>query len=426
MFRDIVSTFGTKLLSAVLSFVVIVFTTQYLGAAGRGTISILITSITIIFLINNFVGGGTLVYLVPRHNLLQLLIPSYFWAVVLCTITYTVFSLTHIVPADLITDICLLSFIISIFSINLMVFLGKQNIRANNVISLLQIFIHVTVIAFCFIGIDNATISSFILSLYISYIIAGFLSFILLKKYFTLAGLKNSIGVIKELLRNGFWAQCANLSQFFNYRLSYYLLNFFAGAAFVGVYSVGVSLSEAIWLISNSIALVLYSKISNTKGIEYSREITIILARVSLSATILAVILLVGLPSYVYTFVFGEEFIEVTKVIFYSSPGIIAIGVSVILSHYFGGLGNYKINAKTSFAGLVVTVVLGVWLIPEYNYVGASITASASYIVTAAGLFIAFVKESKVLISQFIPRYHDFIFFFKELKKQYVRNSRNS
>ena len=73
MVKSIVNTLSTKFLSAVFSFLILLITSNYLGSQGRGEISLLIASITIVLLIANFVGGNTLVYLTPRKAISELL-----------------------------------------------------------------------------------------------------------------------------------------------------------------------------------------------------------------------------------------------------------------------------------------------------------------------------------------------------------------
>ena len=51
-------TFALKLGAALSSFVLLGMTTHLLGAAGRGTISLVVTTIGLSGLVNGFVGGA--------------------------------------------------------------------------------------------------------------------------------------------------------------------------------------------------------------------------------------------------------------------------------------------------------------------------------------------------------------------------------
>jgi CBS domain containing-hemolysin-like protein len=82
MFGKIAGTLGSKMLLALMSFLVVTLTSNNLGSEGFGYISLIILGITMVQMVNNFVGGPALVYLIPRFSFLKLFVPSYLWAVI--------------------------------------------------------------------------------------------------------------------------------------------------------------------------------------------------------------------------------------------------------------------------------------------------------------------------------------------------------
>ena len=81
MFRKSFYTFFNRFFIAILNFLTIIITARYLGAEGRGIISLFMLNLTIIFMIGSFIGGPGLVYLVPRHDASKLLNASYVWTI---------------------------------------------------------------------------------------------------------------------------------------------------------------------------------------------------------------------------------------------------------------------------------------------------------------------------------------------------------
>jgi stage V sporulation protein B len=69
--------------------------------------------------------------------------------------------------------------------------------------------------------------------------------------------------------------------------------------------------------------------------------------------------------------------------------GILAVAISLMLSHYFSGSGKPWHNTISSGIGLVFTLVLGFTLIPMLGLTGAGVTASVAY--TAGMLYQLFV-----------------------------------
>jgi O-antigen/teichoic acid export membrane protein len=180
--------------------------------------------------------------------------------------------------------------------------------------------------------------------------------------------------VLKDLFKYGFLNQTGHFVQFFNLRLSYYLLDSYIGRGQVGVFSRSVSLAEAIWIISNSIALVQYARIANTDDREYSQKLTLDLSKICLLISAVAVVVLCLLPPQFYVFVFGKDFGEMASLIRILAPGILLYCIFLILGHYYSGTGRYQMNTFAALCGLVVTFVFGFTLIPKYGVTGAAIT----------------------------------------------------
>ena len=76
MIRNVLGTILTRMITALLTLAVVVMNARFLGAEKVGVISLVILAVTIVQMVNNFVGGASLVYLVPRTPLLKLFIPS--------------------------------------------------------------------------------------------------------------------------------------------------------------------------------------------------------------------------------------------------------------------------------------------------------------------------------------------------------------
>ncbi len=171
----------------------------------------------------------------------------------------------------------------------------------------------------------------------------------------------------------GWKTQLSAFVQFLNYRLSFYFLEYFEGISSVGIFSIGVTFSEAIWTITRSIAVVLYSDVVNSKSREESIEKTkssIKLTVILMMAFVLGILII---PSEIYIMIFGKEFRDTKEIIFFLSPGIFAIAVSDMAGHYFSGIRELKILNVKSIVGLVFTVVFSLIAIPRWGILGAAL-----------------------------------------------------
>jgi O-antigen/teichoic acid export membrane protein len=419
MLQKIIETFGTKIVSSVLSFLIVILTTQYLGAEGRGIVAIITTTVGIILLINNFVGGPALVYLVPRRNPLFLILISYIWAFFVFLISLMVLYLINWNLKHWNFHICLLSLIWSFVSIHMMVMVGRENLRIYNLILLLQVAVNFIALFIFFVFLKKQTVSYFVFSFFLSYIIPLIVSYFFVRDFFKgffLQKFENIGDILKEVTGLGFMSQLGNVIQFLNYRLSYYLLNHYCDHSTVGIYSVGVALAEAVWMIGNSIGVVQYSRIANSSDINYSRGISIQLSKLSLVLTSIATLILLLLPTRIFALVFGKDFLYVKGILFILSPGIIALGFCMAISHYFAGIGKYYVNTSGASLGLVFTILFNLLLIPGYKAKGAAVSATLSYLATTIFLTVWFIKETKVSLFRFIPGKKDINLLIEELK----------
>ncbi len=420
MFKKIISTFSTRLLASVFSFLIIILSTKFLGAEGRGEISILLLGITIITMVSNIFGGTALIYLLPRFDFFKLFVPAITWSV-LCSVVFSfVLRNLNLIPPGSTIDILILSLLASLTSANVSLLTGKEKINEQNMVNLVQIAILIFVLSLEIYS-GNRNVTSYIHALYISYGVSFILSIYFLKDDIKIASLENLLPVLRQILKYGFYVQFAMLVQTLNYRFSFYMLDHTSGKSAVGIYSVAVALADACWLVARSIALVQYARIANTTNPDYAKLLTLRLAKFSFSATTLIVVLLILFPASFYEFVFGKNFGAVRMLLLITSPGIAFFGFNMMVSHYFSGIGKHYLNTLTSLAGFVVTIILSFFLIPRYQMTGAAITSCCSYLVTGLLLFLIFRKFSKFKTAELIPSFADFRFFKEQLKNISLR-----
>ncbi|MDD3877427.1 MAG: polysaccharide biosynthesis C-terminal domain-containing protein [Bacteroidales bacterium] len=410
MLKKIINTFSTNVLIAILNLVIAVIVSRYLGAAGKGQQSILITTIAFILLVCNIAGGASLVYLVPRYNNLKILLPAYTWTIVVCFVVYFLLYKLPDIPQQYVIHICLLTLINSFMAINSMILLGHEKIKEKNLVGLIQIVAIVLTLIFFYSLLNKHSINHYITALYVGY---G-LSF-LLSCYFVFGSVfeksdfdGNMKALLKDMFRYGFLNQLSHITQLLSIRLSYYFLLYYLGEDKVGIYSNAVSLAEAVWLVSKSIATVQYARIANSSDKEYSQLLSIRLSKASLIIAFLLILPIMLLPSQFYTFLFGTEFGDVNTIIRILAPGILIYNTCIIIGHYFSGLGKYHINTLTSIIGLILTVGLCLWFIPLWGIYGAALATQISFIGMSIFAFYTFLRTTRLSFGVLLVTKNDF------------------
>lgn len=384
MIRKILHTIFTKFSSAGLGFLTIILISQILGVEAKGEQAIMVYNINLLLMLFTLIGNSTLIYLTPRKDFSNLIIPSFLWIVI-----------TAILVSLFFPDICVLIAVLAAISeINQFLLLGKQKISQANILKLLYPLVSFTYILVLWLFNRFTKVEDFIMAMLIAYIVSFFYGIFALKdEYKNLKPISKQelTSSFKTLFSLGVTKQIGYIAQSMNYRLCFYILGFYCGESLVGIYSNAVSLSEAVMLFGSSLALVQYSSLSNNENDSSSKQFSWKMSKINGIFTALALLVLCLLPSEVYSFVFGKGFEDISQAIRILSIGVLPLSIASNFTQYFYAKGNFKISTFASIIGLVITIIAGLILIPKYQLQGAALTATLSYFTTFAIEFYFFV-----------------------------------
>jgi len=186
-----------------------------------------------------------------------------------------------------------------------------------------------------------------------------------------------------------------NLVQFLNYRLDTFLVSFIVGQSAVGLYALAVSLAQMLWLLPNAIATALLPRVAGWQQLTtHNTRITAQATRFSFWIGLIAGITLSLLSIVALPLVYGEAFRDSIVPLLWLMPGVVVIGPAFVLAAYIGGIGKPHLNMYISVAGLFLTVLLDLLLIPRLSIAGAAIASTVSYSLIAMLTTILFWRET--------------------------------
>ena len=264
MLKKIFFSSQASFLVSILSLIITIITAKYLGAYGRGYLSIIIFYISISQLINEIFGVGTFMYLIQKYSVKEIISVSYLWFVISAIFCTIIVSYFHLIEKDLQIIFLISSVLVSINSLNLKVILNKRSISWYNISLILQPF--VLLILLFLKGFNSFTIKDYLTFQIFSQLILTFFSILILRNEIFHKKLifKDLKGLIKQSFNLGFINQSANLSQILNYRLSFFYLEKFDGLKAVGIFSIVLSIANVIWLFAISAGTLLGNEISKS------------------------------------------------------------------------------------------------------------------------------------------------------------------
>ena len=378
MIKPVIGSVLARVWTTLANLLVFMVAGHALGAEGLGAISLIVLGITLVQLLNNVVGGGALVHLMPRAPLGALLRPAYAWAVITAFVAAAI-SFLPLVSEGLSLHVVILAFMQSLYSIHLNVLVGRKRFRAYNWI----VAAHAALLLAMFVLLlrmsGHRDVGSYVWASYVAFGATLLLSTLAIFLSPQPATVQAEPGLLRRMVRQGLQIQSANVMQLLNYRLAYYLIEHFRGLAPLGVYSVATQLAEGAWLVPRSLGLVLYGSVSNEAAADRQRSLTLTVFKVAVISAAGAMIIALLLPDALFGWLFGKEVQGLRPILLVLAPGIVAMAASQAYSHYFSGVGANKHNAIGSGIGLMITVVFGIFLVSHHGLLGAAATASLAY-----------------------------------------------
>lgn len=418
MLLKILGTIFSKIFNAGIGFLVVVITARALGASIRGDIALILLNISIVGLVQGIFNGSVLVYLTPKFAFLKLFLVANLFSSFLAIVLPYVMYVSYLIPNDQVNSIVVLTLIQGLLTTSQSLLLGKEKIHLFNLLEILKSSSLILSIIVLFWGMNDISLDAVIKGYLISYSIPFVISIISIIRYFndSIDNSRVESSMIKSFLKYGFEIQINSILHMLNYRFCFYVIEKWKGESALGVFSIVISLCETVWIISKSISTYQYTKIVNTKDSVYQNKLTIQSFQLSFLMTLPALIVLLLLPSNVFTVIFGNDFNSIKSLLIYISTAILSLSLFTVINHYFSGIGKNKVNITASLIGNIVVIGSSLVFIPIWGNIGAAIATSLTSIVMLVYLIYRFLKQNDASFGELIPKISSVKSILNELK----------
>lgn len=201
-------------------------------------------------------------------------------------------------------------------------------------------------------------------------------------------------------VRFGFFPMVALLLTTLNYRVDVIMLraNPEISYAEIGIYSVGVSLAEKVFLIPNAVKEILLSKLANGKKADEVCKTIRLCWPICLVSTV--GILVLGKPFI--NFFYGSEYDAAYWTTVISVFGTVFMIFFKMIGTYNIVNGQQKINLTLLAIADLLNVILNSILIPVYGANGAAIASDISYLVCALLFITCFCKSQNIGLKEML------------------------
>jgi O-antigen/teichoic acid export membrane protein len=201
------------------------------------------------------------------------------------------------------------------------------------------------------------------------------------------------VGPSWELGREVWWygtrGEIGAILSLLNLRLDFVVLDAFAGTAVVGTYAVASKFAELVRIIPVAITYVLYPRFSRGTRDQATTDTRRMMKSATAFTIVCAVLLALAAP-LVLPFLYGARFnaaVGLTQILLI---GLSIEGAAGVVSAYLYGIGRPGLNSLAIGAGVVLTVVLDLLLVPRWGATGAAVASTITYLTTTAALVAVF------------------------------------
>ena len=397
--KDTILTLFSRAAIVLINLLIVVYITRFWGAEGKGYQTIFVTYLGQIAIVANIFTNSSISFFIRKLGASKLYAQASLWIFISSSLGVLIY---YLLPIDNIGNnaffilLLITSLLAGYVTFHNALYIGMQKIKYFNLIIILQpLFLLIFMVLLY--KIKEVNYFGYFYAYIFSLIMVISIAFFLTRKTVGKIGIEFDFSVAKKCFNYGFQNELSGFFQFLTTRFSIYIIPFYLGEASLGVFSVGLSISESIWHISRSISMVQYSKIIKEGNTQNARNGVITASLFSLVFSFFCILIILLLPPSVFTRIFTDEFYDVKQIILLMSPSILFISLSNVYGHYFAALGKMKVLILKSVVGAILTFILLIVLIPLWNINGACITSSIAHFVGSAIIVVYFfiLKEKE-------------------------------
>jgi O-antigen/teichoic acid export membrane protein len=194
---------------------------------------------------------------------------------------------------------------------------------------------------------------------------------------------------VVSVLSYGARGQVGGVMTLLNLRLDFILLGSLSDAAVVGSYAVASKFAELLRVPSLAMNYVLYPRFAREGPDLAARNVRRLAPRALLLMAVCAALVAAAVGPLI-PWIYGDDFRSAVAPAYVLVAGLVTDGVGAVVSAWLLGCGRPGLNSLAIGAGVAITVLLDIALIPSHQAMGAAIASAAAYITVTGSLLIVF------------------------------------
>ena len=394
--RNVLETYGTRLLVVAVTFATAIVIARELGPAGRGLYAVAATLGAIGAQFGNFGLHASNIYFVAKDRThLPALIGNTLTVVVVSCLATALSGILFVYwPSLSPLHGTLLLLAMAFVPISLAylltqgLLLGVNEVRAyNNIESLGKIL--ALVLICILVVLHGRTVELFFAATSLSVMMTFLWALLRLRRVSTTPP-RVSWAVFRQSIGIGLRAYTISFFGFLLLRIDLLMVKYMLGATEAGYYSISQVLAENTMMFPVVIGLLLFPKLSALKEKEEKLQLANKAVLVTAALMLPAVVIAAFAAAPIISLAFGWKFLPAVGPFIWLMPGTYFLGIETVMVQLLNSEGFPPIIVVAWILDTLINVVLNFWAIPHYGITGASIISSVCY-------FIMFVIVSAIV-----------------------------
>jgi O-antigen/teichoic acid export membrane protein len=398
--RNILETYGTRVVIIAVTFATAVVIARVLGPTGRGFYAVATTLGAIGVQFSNFgLHASNTYYVAKDRALLPALIGNTLVAILAACVVTALSGIGFALwpkLSPLHGSLLLLALASVPVSLGYMLaqglLLGVNEVRAYNQIEFGGKFIALALI--CLLAVVRSRTVEVLYGATLFSIMLTFLwAFLRLRRVSTQPPAP-SWTVFRQSIRVGVNAYVIAFFGFLLLRIDLLMVKYMMGPTEAGYYSISQVLAENTMLFPVVIGMLLFPKLSSIRDREEKFRIANKAVLVTAALMLPAVIVAALAAAPIISLAFGPKFLPAVAPFVWLMPGSYFLGLETVMVQLLNSEGFPPIIVVAWIVDTIINVAVNFWAIPHYGITGASIVSSVCY-------FLMFVIISAVVWKRF-------------------------
>jgi O-antigen/teichoic acid export membrane protein len=217
---------------------------------------------------------------------------------------------------------------------------------------------------------------------------------------------KPDLPLAAESIGFGVQAHAGRMMKAGNYRLDQWLLGAIAGPRELGLYSVAVAWSEALFYLPEALGMVLRPDAVRASPREAARR-TAAVFRLAILATVpIGLVMILAAPVLCVTLL-GDEFDGSVAQLRVLVPGALGMVALKLLANVLTAQRKPMLANVAIAVAFATTIALDLVLIPDHGGLGAAVASTVAYLAGGLAVAVIFVRALDARMADLVPRLSD-------------------